>query len=108
MDHEEGISLALIVSKRLRRLLLRVAGLTALAGTVFLIIDFLLPRSFWTSGHHDLRNLIMTTLPLLMIIGSLCMLVYWAVAAVLAKIYGTAAEDARDAAARLLNNREDK
>ena len=97
MDANDGLEISLVVSKRLRRLLLYVTGLAAVAAGFILVGTILFvhlaPR--WSAAHATIGVLLMA-LPIVIWSGCLISLAIWIRAVILARIYRIAAEDTRD------------
>ena len=102
MEPEKALPVALVVSKSLRRWVLRGAGAAALAGLLMFPFDLWAVRAFKFLQHsNDLVALVLVLTPIGLIILSGALFGVWARAAILAKIYRRAAEDGRDVAQEL-------
>ena len=99
MNDADGYEIALLVSKRLRRTLLKGCGVLAIVAIVSIIIDLDVPRSAWAS-MPDIVRYILVFVPILSLFGACVGFAYWVGISIRAAIYGVAADDVLDAAAR--------
>lgn len=91
----------LIISPRLRRILLRVSLVTFAMGVLLLFGGWVLLRLHGPFPQSGPLIIVPIMITLLMIVVSPAGVLVWAIATVQAKYYGVAAEDARDLAADL-------
>lgn len=99
MNDPSGYELALLVSKRLRRRLLKASGILALVGFVSAIVYLAIPSPMWASTPHGLRFVFVGVL-VLSLAGSAFGFAAWVGTSIRAAIFGIAAEDVLDEAAR--------
>ena len=99
MNDSSGYELALLVSKRLRRRLLKASGILALVAIGFTIICLEVPPSMWISAPVGFRYLLVGV-PILSIAGAAFGFASWVGISIRAAILGTAVDDVLDEAAR--------
>jgi hypothetical protein len=99
MDDPSGYELALLVSKRLRRRLLKASGILALVGVGFTIICLAVPRSMWSSAPIQV-SYFFVGVAILSIAGAAFGFATWAGISIRAAILGTAVDEVLDQAAR--------
>lgn len=99
MNDPSGYELALLVSKRLRRRLLKGSGILALVGFVFTIVYLAIPSPMWASTPHAVRFVFIGVL-VLSLAGSAFGFASWVGISIRASVLGTAAEDLLDEATR--------
>jgi hypothetical protein len=102
MEPEEALPVALVVSKSLRKWVLRGAAISALAGLLMIPIEMWAAQTFEFLHHpNDFVSLMLGLTPVGLIILSIALFFIWVRAAILAKVYRRAAEDGRDVAQEL-------
>jgi di/tricarboxylate transporter len=102
MQPEQALPVALVVSKSLRKRLLRGAGLAAVAGLLMIPIEMWARQTFESLQRpNDFVSLMLGLTPVGLIILSIALFFAWVRAAILAKVYRRAAEDGRDVAQEL-------
>ena len=92
MDTDEGLIVALILSKRLRTMLLKASVVAPVVGIVWITALFFIGRL----PDNGLLDMLLILPPLLMIVTFPSMLIFWLGVTIRAKLYRIAAEDARD------------
>jgi hypothetical protein len=102
MEPEQALPVALVVSKSLRRWVLRGAGAAAVAGLLMIPIEMWATQTFESLQHpNDFVSLMLGLTPVGLIILSIALFFAWVRASILAKVYWKAAEDGRDVAQEL-------
>lgn len=99
MDGQSKYDLALLVSKRLRRRLLKFSGILVLPAVSFVGILLVIPDHALSSGPVWLIYFVFAV-PVLSVLGAVYTFVYWLVTIVQAAILGTAVDDVIDEAER--------
>ena len=99
MDDASEYKLALLVSKRLRRKLLKASGILALVAIGFTLICLAVPQPIWISAPNGLRLFLVFGL-VLSAAGAAFGSAAWLGISIRAAIFGTAAEDLLDEATR--------
>ena len=99
MDGSSDYELALLVSKRLRRQLLKASGFLVLTAVVFTVICFVMPQPLWASVPVGPRYFLVGV-PILSIAGAAFGFAAWVGISIRAAIFGIAADDVLSEATR--------
>lgn len=99
MNDTDGYEIALLVSKRLRRTLLKGCGALAIVAIVFILVDVAIPRSSWASMPDGSRY-ILVFVPILSLFGACVGFASWIGISIRAAIYDVAVDDVVEEAAR--------
>jgi hypothetical protein len=106
MDTEDGLIVALILSKRLRTMLLKASLAAPVVGIIWIAALFFIGRL----PENGLFAMLFTLPPVLMIVTFPAMFIFWLGVTIRAKLYQIAAEDARDLVDEIgfIDRREDE
>ena len=99
MNDPSGYELALLVSRRLRRRLLKASGVSALVAVGFMAVCLAVTQSAWSSAPDGLR-FFLVGVPTLSIAGAAFGSAAWAGISIRAAIFGAAVDDVLNEAVR--------